>query len=62
MGEVLVEAVICHGCSGSGCGDVRGAGLLHGVLAVNVADRADLVPQNSENRFVKIKKTFRKLS
>ena len=59
---MLVEAVIRHGCSGSGCGYVWAGGLLHGVLAVNVADRADLVPQNSENRFVKIKKTFRKLS
>ena len=61
-GEVLVKAVVCHGCGGSGCWYIRSRGLLYRILAVNVAYRADLVPQNSENRFVKITKAFLKLS
>ena len=61
---MLVEAVVSHRSGGSWrwYGDVGGGALFDRVLAVNVADRSDLVPQNSENRFVKIKKTFRKMS
>ena len=47
-GEMLVEAVVSHGRGGGGGGHVGRGGLLDGVLAVDVADGADLVPQNSE--------------
>ena len=45
---MLVEAVVRHGRGGGGGGHVGRGGLLDGVLAVDVADGADLVPQNSE--------------